>query len=40
MQNVSGNFVHAPAAALGGLCVGFLMEKYLFKIKKNRTNTE
>ena len=31
IQNVSGNFVHASAAAIAGLWVGFLYQKYLLK---------
>jgi hypothetical protein len=30
VQDVSGNCVHATAAALAGLAVGFLMKKFLF----------
>lgn len=37
IQNVSGNFVHASAAALGGLWIGFLYRKYLFKNWKGNT---
>lgn len=31
IQNVSGNFVHASAAGLGGLFSSYLIKKYLFK---------
>ncbi|MGD9154330.1 MAG: hypothetical protein PVG90_02350 [Bacillota bacterium] len=31
VQNVSGNYVHASAAAFSGLLVGFLMKKCLFE---------
>jgi hypothetical protein len=31
VQNTSGNYVHASAAALGGITRGFLINKYLFK---------
>lgn len=37
IQNVSGNFVHASSAALGGLWVGFLYQKYLLKNWKGNT---
>lgn len=30
IQNASGNYVFASTAAIGGLCRGFLMKKYLF----------
>jgi hypothetical protein len=30
IQSVSGNYVHASAAAIGGLVSGFLMKRYLF----------
>ncbi|AFM43166.1 hypothetical protein Desaci_4316 [Desulfosporosinus acidiphilus SJ4] len=31
VQNTSGNYVHACAAAMGGLSRGFLIKRYLFK---------
>jgi hypothetical protein len=34
VQNVGGALVHALGATLGGLVVGFLMKKYLFKTDK------
>lgn len=30
VQDVSGNYVHAAAAAFAGLAVGFLMQKFIF----------
>lgn len=30
VQDVSGNYVHATAAGLAGLAVGYLMQKYIF----------
>ncbi|HYH02074.1 MAG TPA: hypothetical protein VEC37_03160 [Bacillota bacterium] len=36
IQNVSGNFVHAATAGLGGLFAGYLMKKYLFKGKSSK----
>lgn len=33
LQNAVGNYVHASAAALGGLSRGFLIKRYLFNIR-------
>ncbi|MDO0826092.1 hypothetical protein [Desulfosporosinus nitroreducens] len=30
VQNISGNYVHAFGAAIGGLCVGLLLKRYVF----------
>ena len=29
-QDVSGNYVHASAEAIGGICVGLLLKRFLF----------
>lgn len=34
IQTVAGNFTYASAAALGGLCRGYLMKEYLFTKEK------
>lgn len=39
IQNVSGNYVHASAAAIAGLWVGFLYKKYLYKDWKGKSLT-